>query len=90
MPRAESSRSLRAALLAARWDGFQTAAAIADSLERWSLATVTDRLHSLAREGLLWSVREGAGLTFRFAQIRSDTADIIIPNRHQPVRRIAA
>jgi hypothetical protein len=100
-----ADRSLRAALLSLRWDGFQSAAEIAASLPRWSLATITDRLRSLAGEGLLWSVLESGArltpmltpkLTPRFAQIRTDTADLLITvgprslrRSWKPVRRMA-
>ncbi|CUT12502.1 hypothetical protein BF49_3582 [Bradyrhizobium sp.] len=89
--------SLRNALIAASWDGFQTAGAIADRLEHWSVATVAERLRALAAEGLLWSVVEaGQTRTCKFAHVRTDTAAMVIPagrsarRSWRPIRKVAA
>lgn len=80
MRQADSYPLLRTALRYLRWDGFLSARDIASRLERWSVGAVRDQLQLLEAEGLLWSVVEAGHLsTHKYAHVRADTADMIIP-----------
>jgi hypothetical protein len=88
MTRVRKARSPRAALLDQPWSGFRTAAEIAGAYDRWSLATISDQLFRLSREGLIWSVRhEGETSVHKFAHPSLEVDDLVIPGPRSPLRR---
>lgn len=96
---ADSYPLLRTALTYLRWDGFLSAREIAGRLERWSVDAVRGQLQLLEAEGQLWSILEAGHLpTHKFARVRADVADLVIPvgprgsvrRSWKPLRRIAA